>query len=377
MKTVVFDTNVLLTDPNVLFEYSGADIVIPETVLGELDKLKTARVDPDLRFRGREVSRLIFELAKGQSLIEGVEIGEGSTLRVAPLEFGSNKLPEGFTTKSADERILATAYLTDEALPEDHEFVLITNDLNMLLKAQALGLPVEQFGTGSDVSFAKRYVIRPFQRYRVPLTILALAIAVFGAVAFVSWRMVENNANQTPSSAEFRNLLTADQKEAYNNLIALQQNPSDEKALLGLGQFYSRRADYNSDVGDHGAKVVDAKEGVTYYERYLGYVPTDVDARTDMARLFFLSGDTDRAIQEVAQVLEVNPKHVNANYFLGLFYWQGRQDIPAALDQFRLVEELTKSDEFWHGLHEQVRMLIQELENEDQLDTSDTPTDVS
>ncbi|MCL2492280.1 MAG: PIN domain-containing protein [Coriobacteriia bacterium] len=364
MKTVVFDTNVLLTDPNVLFEYENADIVIPETVLSELDKLKTARVDPDLRFRGREVSRLIFELAEGQSLIEGVEIGDGSTLRVAPLEFGSNKLPEGFTTKSADERILATAYLTEHELPEDAEFVLVTNDLNMLLKAQALELPVKQFGTGNDVSFAKRYVLRPFQRYRVPLTILALAVAVFGAVAYVSLRMVENNASHTPSSAEFRNLLTADQKEAYNDLIALQQNASDEKALLGLAKFFSDRAEQNGDMGDRVAMINDAKEGITYFERYLGYVPSDIDARAEMSKLFFYTGDTDRAIQEVAQVLEVNANHVEANFWLGVFYWQGRQDTQAAIDQFERVEELTKGNDAWHVLYEQARLIIQELKNE-------------
>ena len=55
-RIVVLDTNVLLADPGVLMSYPDAEIVIPETVLGELDKLKTSRVDPDLRFRGREVA---------------------------------------------------------------------------------------------------------------------------------------------------------------------------------------------------------------------------------------------------------------------------------------------------------------------------------
>ena len=77
MKTVVLDTNVLLADPRALFAYPGTEIVIPETVLSELDKLKTARIDPDLRFRGREVSRQIFELARDGSLTDGVDIEEG------------------------------------------------------------------------------------------------------------------------------------------------------------------------------------------------------------------------------------------------------------------------------------------------------------
>ena len=375
MKTVVFDTNVLLTDSSVLFEHENAHIVIPETVLSELDKLKTARIDPDLRYRGREVSRLIFELAQGQSLIEGVDLGNGSSLRVAQLEYGSNQLPEGFTTKSADERILATAYLTQRALKKDEEFVLITNDLNMLLKAQTLGLAVEQFGKGSDVTFAKRYILRPFQRYRAPLTILAFALAIFGAATLVGYWLVAQNTALTPSSAEFRNLLTSDQKEAYNDLIALQQNPTDENALLGLATFFSRRAEFNEMYGDYGAMISDSKEGIRYYERYLGFVPTDIDARADMAKLFFNSGDTDRAIQEVAQVLEVNPRHVIANYYLGIFYWHGRQDSQAALEQFKNVMELSQNNDSFHALHEQMNMYIKELEAiEESTETNGTAT---
>jgi tetratricopeptide (TPR) repeat protein len=375
MKTVVLDTNVLLTDPNVLFEYKDSDVIIPETVLSELDKLKTARVDPDLRFRGREVSRLIFELAEGQSLIEGVDLGDGSTMRVVPLEYGSSKLPEGFTTKSADERILATAYLTEANLENGSEFILVTNDLNMLLKAQALGLAVEQFGTGSDVSFGKRYILRPFQRYRVPLTILACAIALFGAVTYVSLRLMANNTGGSLSSAEFRNLLTNDQKDAYNDLVTLQQNPSDENALLGLGRYFSRRVDSNEVNGDRAAMITDAKEGLKYFERYLGFVPSDIDARADMAKLFFITGDTDRAIQEVAQVLEVNPNHIMGNYWLGIFYWQGRQDTAAALDQLQKVEELTKNSDQFHEIYEWARVYIQFLEAEENgVDGNDATT---
>ncbi len=67
MRTVVLDTNVLLGDPEILFAFPDAEAIIPETVLGELDKLKTSRADPDLRFRGRKVSRLLFDLsATGQ-----------------------------------------------------------------------------------------------------------------------------------------------------------------------------------------------------------------------------------------------------------------------------------------------------------------------
>ena len=108
-KVVVLDTNVLLADPQALLSFPRAEVVIPETVLGELDKLKTSRVDADLRFRGREVSRLLFEFSEEGSLTEGVDLPEGGRLRVAPFD-SSTPLPEGVGTRNADDRILATVY---------------------------------------------------------------------------------------------------------------------------------------------------------------------------------------------------------------------------------------------------------------------------
>ena len=186
MTTVlVLDTNVLLADPTAILSFPRADVVIPETVLGELDKLKTARVDPDLRFRGREVSRILFDLSEEGSLVDGVDLPDGGRLRVAPFEPDTD-LPAGMQTRNADDRILAAIYQMRAAYGPDSEVTLVTNDLNMLLKAQTLGISVRRHGDGVEGGFARRYVIRPFQRYRVPLTILAVAIAVFGGVVWIA-----------------------------------------------------------------------------------------------------------------------------------------------------------------------------------------------
>ncbi len=108
-RVVIIDTNVLLADPNSILSFPRAEVVIPETVLGELDKLKTARVDPDLRFRGREVSRMLFEFSEEGSLVDGVDLPDGGRLRVAPFDSDAD-LPEGLVARNADDRILATAY---------------------------------------------------------------------------------------------------------------------------------------------------------------------------------------------------------------------------------------------------------------------------
>ena len=144
---VILDTNVLLADPNSVLSFPRADVVIPETVLSELDKLKTARVDPDLRFRGREVSRILFDLSEEGSLVDGVELPDGGSLRVAPFD-SDHDVPEGVSPRNADDRILITANQVLKHAEPGTDVRLVTNDLNMLLKAQTLGIPVTRYGNG-------------------------------------------------------------------------------------------------------------------------------------------------------------------------------------------------------------------------------------
>ena len=59
-----------------------------------------------------------------------------------------------------------------------------------------------------------------------------------------------------------------------------------------------------------------------------------------MAILLFYTGSTDRAIQEVTAVLELDPSHIQANLNLGVFYWQGRGDYENAARQITTAIDL-------------------------------------
>jgi cytochrome c-type biogenesis protein CcmH/NrfG len=370
-KIVVLDTNVLLADPNSVLSFPRAEVVIPETVLAELDKLKTARVDPDLRFRGREVSRILFDLSEEGSLVDGVDLPDGGSLRVMPFEADSKDLPDGVTTRNSDDRILVSALQVYRSCDEpDCDVRLVTNDLNMLLKAQTLGIPVERYGDGQEGGFAKRYIIRPFQRYRVPLTILAVALAVFVGVIFIAVYS-QQGGSRTALPAEFKSLLTANQLSALDTLNALQVNPNDSEALLRMANIYF---DSNAAVAqtDAGAAINYGQQGIRYYERYLKLSPQDNDARADLATLYFATGQTDRAIQEVGMVLQRDSNHIQANFNLGLFYGQGRRDYPAAETQFAKVIELTKNDPNQHAAFQQATSLLEQVKklSTQSLDTS-------
>jgi tetratricopeptide (TPR) repeat protein len=351
-KVVVLDTNVLLADPNALLSFPRCDVVLPETVLGELDKLKTARVVPDLRFRGREVSRILFDLSEEGSLIDGVTLPDGGTLRVAPFE-SDKPLPNGLQTRNADDRILATVYQLRESLGEDAEITLVTNDLNMLLKAQTLGIEVLRHGDGTEGGFARRFILRPFQRYRVPLSILAVALAVFGGViVLVIWGPGAVRSSNTAIPPEFRTLLTQSQQQALTFLTTLQKTPNDPQSLLGMGNFFYDQNRQAQAQGDAATAIVYGQQGLPYYEQYLHLVPGDLNARSDYAALLFYTGQADRAVQEVATVLKADPNNVSANYNLGIFYWQGnRQDLKAAANQLKKVMKLVQNDQNQHAVY--------------------------
>jgi tetratricopeptide (TPR) repeat protein len=358
MKIFVLDTNVLLADPGVLLSFPNAQVVIPETVLAELDKLKTSRVDPDLRFRGREVSRVLFDLSEQGSLTEGVDLPDGGMLRVSTEE---NGMPEGLSARNADDRILAVAYNTLQGASPDDEVRLITNDLNMLLKAQTLGIPVARHGEGLESSFTRRYIVRPFQRYRVPLAILAVALAVFAAIVFlVLWGEQRTATSSLPP--EFRNLLSSQQLNALDFLTRLENNPNDPASLIGMANFYYDQNRRAQAAGDAGSASSFAIQGLKYYKKYLALNPTDTDARADYSALLFYNGQDGEAIREAQQVLAAEPNNVSALYNLGIFYWQSnRQDLPLAAAQFRKVLGLVKNDQAQQAVYRQATLNLEAI----------------
>lgn len=350
MRTVLLDTNVLLADPNVLFAFNDAEIIIPETVLGELDKLKTSRADADLRFRGREVSRTLFELSEQGSLISGVEMPDGGKLRVVPLD-AEIVLPDGLSTRNADDKILAVAY---QVCSQECEggLTVITNDLNMLLKAQSLGLEVQRWGDGVEGNFARRYIIRPFQRYRVPLAILGMSLGVFAAIVFLtlSFRPNETISDQINVPPELRETFTTTQLQVYTLLQEVEGNPESANALLSLGNIFFELGNY--------------PRAAVFYEQYIALQPDNLDATTDLAASYFSSGKTDQAIQTVNSVLAENPEHIKANFNLGIMLWQGKGDLAAAKKQLEKVIELTagSTDQTVQGISAMAKNNIAEID---------------
>lgn len=135
-KTFVIDTNVLLHNPNALFAFADNHVVIPMTVLEELDKFKTA--NNELGSNSREVARKLDRLREQGSLREGIATPQGGLVQVI---IAYDELA-GMLPGVNDHRILGCAQMLKRA---GKNVFFISKDINARVKADALGIPSEDF----------------------------------------------------------------------------------------------------------------------------------------------------------------------------------------------------------------------------------------
>ncbi|MBO4516460.1 PhoH family protein [bacterium] len=147
-KLFVLDTNVLIHDPNAIFNFDEHDIVIPITVVEELDRLKSGNESKNIS--AREASRNLTKLIKKANTTSSIPLGpKKGTLSFFVFEKypkfssdGQNSFRNIFLEDCADHRIIAVAY---ELKDKGENVTLVTKDNNVLIKATALGISAEDY----------------------------------------------------------------------------------------------------------------------------------------------------------------------------------------------------------------------------------------
>ena len=140
--TYVLDTSVLLADPIALSRFAEHEVIIPITVIGELE---TKRDHPDLGYFARAALRALDELrVKSGRLDQPISINdEGGTLSVELNHSDLSKLPSGFLRDgSNDSRILAIA---KNLMADGRKVVLVTKDLPLRVKASSVGVEAQEY----------------------------------------------------------------------------------------------------------------------------------------------------------------------------------------------------------------------------------------
>ena len=139
-KTYVVDTNVLITSPHAPFAFDEHDVVIIDVTLEELDKLKTAGGATGAS--AREAIRMLDGLQKQGSLIKGIPLPGGGKIRVYSTQTTQGGISFERRNLSNDTVILNCCKSADLRNP-----ILVTNDVNMRLKAEARGIVAEPYRT--------------------------------------------------------------------------------------------------------------------------------------------------------------------------------------------------------------------------------------
>ncbi len=156
-RIIVLDTNVLIHNPQAMFSFDDAHIVIPITVIEEIDIFKKG-LDEKSR-NARQVSRYLDELGKGRSLSKGVSLrkfGKNSgTLQVSVSHRITEELSDVLIMDQNDNLIIGTALYYQKKNP-DKRVILVSKDANVRIKANAVGLKSENFEM-DKVNFQELY----------------------------------------------------------------------------------------------------------------------------------------------------------------------------------------------------------------------------
>lgn len=148
-RIYVLDTNVLLHNPKSLFVFEEHEVVIPNWVLEEVDKFKSDQTV--LGFNARTTGRYLDKMRERGSLKAGVPLNGGGTLRV-DWDGDLNTEPPS----SMDNAILKTAQRLRVTNP-GHHVVLVSRDINMRVKADALGILAENYRHDQAAEPDKQY----------------------------------------------------------------------------------------------------------------------------------------------------------------------------------------------------------------------------
>ncbi len=147
-KLFVLDTNVLMHDPTSLFRFEEHDIFIPLVTLEELDQHKKGM--SEVSRNARQASRFLDELVSSLERIdEGIPLSGISHKAATGRLFLQTQsipidVPMSLPSSKVDNQILSVVLYLGKQFPK-RQVILVSKDINMRIKARALGLPAEDY----------------------------------------------------------------------------------------------------------------------------------------------------------------------------------------------------------------------------------------
>lgn len=303
-KTFVLDTNVILHDGTCINQFKDNDIVIPLAVIEEIDHFK--RGSQVINLNAREFARKLDELT-GKALFNGgISLGKGKgKVRIAITKGLSDEIRDIFREDTADHRILSTVVELKNKAKDNKSVILVTKDVNLRMKAKAIGVLSEDYTTdriGSiDELYSGKGVIEDFDDellnkiYTLPFQIPAAEVIKKdkGEVHPNKFYVVRNKSRSvlghlTPTKEFIERIdknpaygimpRNAEQTFAMNALInkniplvSITGKAGTGKTLLALASALNVKKEYR--------QIYIARPVVPLSNKDIGYLPGDVDSK--------------------------------------------------------------------------------------------------
>jgi len=302
-KHFVLDTNVILHDSSCIHHFQEHHIVIPISVLEELDQFKKG--NETLNFHAREFLRALDSLSGDMLFNGGVRVGpETGRISVKLEQEFHPDLSLNFPSHKHDHRILNTAYYLSKENPNT-AVILLTKDVNLRMKAKAIGLMAQDYTsdhvrdistlyTGKRVaeSIPRELIDRLYKKpYEIAFSDLDLApplisneylimrnnkksaLARYDPVDQLLRRVDKNSAyNITPRNAEQTFALDA-LLDPNVHLVSITGKAGTGKTLLALAAALETKRYYR--------QIFMARPVVPLSNRDMGYLPGDIPAKLD------------------------------------------------------------------------------------------------
>lgn len=155
-KTFILDTNVILHDADSIKMFQENDVIVPLVVIEELDHFK--RGSQVINLNAREFARTLDSMTGSALFNGGISMGKGrGKLRIAISKGLAPAIRDAFRDDTPDHRVLSVAYEWHEKLNGKSQVILVTKDVNLRMKAKALGILAEDYTTDQVKSIEELY----------------------------------------------------------------------------------------------------------------------------------------------------------------------------------------------------------------------------
>jgi PhoH-like ATPase len=299
-KIFVLDTNVILHDSSCITQFEEHDVVIPITVLEELDQFKKG--NDAVNFHAREFARTLDDLSGDKIFNGGLPLGpKKGKVRISMEKVFHQDLALTFSASKPDHQILNTAYRI--AQDSSEQVILVTKDVNLRMKAKAVGLLAEDYTTDRVKDVSSLYAGHRLQEH-VPSKV----IEQFHAVPYeVESSQVELDPAPTPHEyfilrngkdsalatydADEERMQRVDNVPAYGivprnaeqtfalhalldtqiPLVTISGKAGTGKTLLALAAALERRRHYR--------QILLARPVMPLSNRDIGFLPGDINSK--------------------------------------------------------------------------------------------------